>query len=104
MGPDHRQLSPVALGGLGVVERLVLVVLQDRDVLVQMHQVIGRQDRDLAASAWRIDHKVGNRHAAGMALEGPDDAHAGLHRGAKMVGALGQVRLVQVVGFHPSQK
>ena len=69
-----------------------------------MHQVIGRQHRDLAASAWRIDHKVGNRHAAGMALEGPDDAHAGLHRGAKMVGALGQVRLVQVVGFHPSQK
>ncbi len=86
------------------MEGLVLVVLQHHDVLIQMHQVIGRQDRDFATSAGRIDHEVGNRHAAGMALEGTDDGHAGFHRGAKMVGALGQVRLVQVVGFHPSQE
>ena len=86
------------------MEYFVLIVLQHRDVFVQVHHVIRRQDRDLAAPAGRVDDKVGNRHPAGMALQRADDVHPRLHRGAEMVGAFRQVRLVEVVWFHPSQQ
>jgi hypothetical protein len=76
MGADHRQFTSWSGAGLGVVEGPVFVISQHGAVFVQVDQVVRGQQWNFASAAGSIDYKVGDAHAAGVALQGLDDLEA----------------------------
>ncbi len=104
MCTDHGEFASVALFRLRIVERFILVILQHGAVFIQMHQVVAGEERNFPSAAGRVNHEVRDGHPAGVTLKGLDDVEAGLNRCAEMVGALGQIRLIEIVRLDPGQE
>ncbi len=86
------------------MECLVLIIPEDRAILIQMDHVVVGQQRDLAAAARRIDHEMGHGHSTRVALERFDDVQTCFDGRPEMICSLGQVGLIQIIGLHPRKE
>ena len=57
-----------------------------------------------SSTAGRIDYEMGDSHSAGMSLQFSNNVHAGFNRRAEMIGAFGEISLVQIVRFDACQQ